>query len=141
MLPHAAYVAAQPNSSLNAPSAAIAAVDRVACRSHSLCSSRLLAEVEALSVDMVFSRSPRRGKHWESFGSYLCHPVRIPSSSRDHASGPFRRPAARRRSAFSVPPQNKFESRSKERCTNFFWAHTKKALLGTWEPGPLARFA
>ena len=37
--------------------------------------------------------------------------------------------------------QNKFENRGKERRSNFFRAPPRKQTFGTWEPGPLARFA
>ncbi len=52
------------------------------------------AEIWVLSVALVFSGSFPSREALESFGSYPCHPVRIPSSARGHASGPFRRPAA-----------------------------------------------
>ena len=61
------------------------------------------------------------------------------------ASGPYRRPAARRRSALALPPfqglgssRKKFESRSKERCTNFFRAPPRKHSLAL---GSRAHFA
>ena len=113
MLLHTAHVAVYPNSSLNAPGAAIPVVFETQCRCHFACSYRFFAEVEALTVGMVFCRAFGRGKRGDSYGSFECHPVRIPSSSRDHASGPFRRPAARRRSAFSAPPRTSLKSAAK----------------------------
>ena len=145
MLLHTALVAVRPNSSLNAPGAAIPAVFETQCRCHFACSYRFFAEVEALTVGMVFCRAFGRGKHGDSYGSFECHPVRIPSSSRDHASGPFRRPAARRRSASPAAPlrglgssQNKFVNARQRAPHKLLPGPAKKALLGTWEPGPLA---
>jgi single-strand DNA-binding protein len=113
MLFHTAYVAVHPNSSQNAPSVAIVRIRRTADTFHSVCSGHFFAEAEALTVGMVFSRASGQGKRGDSFGSLECHPVRIPSSSRDHASGSFRRPAARRRSAFSAPPRTSLKAAAK----------------------------
>ncbi len=84
----------------------------------------------------VWANSARRDSkpvtlvHWEFL------PSRIPSSTRVHASGPNRRPAARRRSASTASPlrglgssRNKFESRGKERRSNFFRAPPRKHSL------------
>ena len=69
MLLHTAPVAVYPNSSLNAPRVAIRAVLRTWCRCHSVCSSRSFAKVEALFVEVVFSRAFGRRKRGDSFGS------------------------------------------------------------------------
>lgn len=136
MLLQTAPVAVYPNSSLNAPGVTITYLRQAACGCHFYGSNGSFAETVALTGGMVFSQVSGRGKRGDSFGSLECHPVRIPSSSRDHASGPFRRPAARRRSASTVSPlrglgssQKKFESRSKVRCTNFFRAPPRKHSL------------
>ena len=62
------------------------------------------------------------------------------------ASGPNRRPAARRRSASATPPfqglgssHNKFVNARQSAPHKLLPGPAKKALLGTWEPGPLAR--
>ncbi len=63
-------------------------------------------------------------------------PPRIPSSARSHASGFFRRPAVRRRSASATPPlrglgssRSKFECRGKERRSNFIRAAPRRHPL------------
>jgi hypothetical protein len=76
------------------------------------------------------------GNQLGEFGAFAFLPSRIPSSTRVHASGPNRRPAARRRSASTASPlrglgtsQNKFEGRGKERRSNFFRAPPRKHSL------------
>ena len=65
------------------------------------------------------------------------HPV-LCSGSR---FGAFRRPAARRRSSFlRRPPRTSLKDCGKEPL-KLIPGPFEKALLGTWEPGPLARFA
>ena len=71
-----------------------------------------------------------------AFGALGSLPSRIPPSTRGHASGPYRRPAARRRSALTTSPfqglgssQNKFESCGKQRRSNFFRAPPRKHSL------------
>jgi hypothetical protein len=113
MVLHTALIAVYPNSSLAALSVAIAYLRQAACRCQFGGLSRSFVETEALTVGMVSIRAFGRGKRGDSFGSSECHPVRIPSSSRDHASGPFRRPAARRRSAFSAPPRTSLKAAAK----------------------------
>lgn len=113
MLLQTARVAVYPNSFLNTPSVAIAATRQAECGCRFGGSSGSFSERDALTVDVVFSRASGRGKRGDSFGSSECHPVRIPSSSRDHASGPFRRPAAQRRSAFSAPPKTSLKAAAK----------------------------
>ena len=72
----------------------------------------------------------------DDFGASGSLPSRIPSSTRGHASGPLRRPAARRRSASLSAPfrglgssQKKFENHGKERRTNFLRAPPRKHSL------------
>ena len=95
MLLQTALVAVYPNSSLNAPSVAIAYLRQAACRCHFGGSSRSFAPRVALTVGMVLSRAFGRGKRGDSFGSFECHPVRIPSSARGHASGPYPPPCGK----------------------------------------------
>lgn len=133
MFPHAANPAAQPNSSLHAP------------QQPSCCSAEehgyggSLPSFPGHGCSSGKSAVMAHLRHRETM-SDLCPlkrlPSRIPSSARVHASGPFRRPAARRRSASAAPPfqglgssQKKFESRSKERCINFFRAPPRKHSL------------
>jgi hypothetical protein len=76
------------------------------------------------------------------YGSAVSYPVLYSVT----ASGPNRRPAARRRSASATPPfqglgssQNKFVNARQSAPHKLLPGPAKKALLGTWEPGPLAR--
>ena len=132
MFDHAVKSAAQSNSSLKAPTPPVASreVRGKACSKPSFwnsCTSQLKAAVWA-------NTCRREGKVDSS--ALGVHPPRIPSSDRGHASGPFRRPAARRRSASASPPfrglgssQKKFESRGKGRRSNFFRAQPRKHSL------------
>ena len=132
MYRHAAFSAAQPNSSLKAPSVAIPT-----CRGRNEgcsvpCFWRLFAVERRAAVWAILRRRDREDDSSAS-GSL---PPRIPSSTRGHASGPNRRPAARRRSASLLAPlrgigpsQNKFESYGKERRSNFFRAPPRKHSL------------
>ena len=104
MLLPAAPIAVYPNSSLNAPGVAIAYVRDAACRCHSVRSGRCFAEMETLTVAVLFSRAIGRGKRGDSFGSVGCHPVRIPSSARGHASGLSVALRQARPSASASPP-------------------------------------
>lgn len=87
MVFHAALMAAQPNSSLNAPSMAFPAYDGQQWQHSSVCSKpSLWADVagrHAAAVGGAFRRRNRLGDLC-SFG-FL--PSRIPSSARVHASG------------------------------------------------------
>jgi len=63
-----------------------------------------------------------------------------------HSFGAFPAPGGTRSSASHLAPlrglgssQNKFETRGKERLSNFFRAPPRKQTFGTWEPGPLAK--
>jgi single-strand DNA-binding protein len=132
MYRHAASSAAQPNSSLNAPRVQILSCgDRnggcAMPSSHGPGAAGSLAEVWTNSscLDAKYD--------YGSFGSF---PPRIPSSTRGHASGPNRRPAARRRSASLAAPfqglgssRNKFECRYIRRRSNFFRAPPRKHSL------------
>ena len=65
-----------------------------------------------------------------------------------HSFGAFPAPGGTRSSASHCAPlrgpgssQNKFAKYSKERPANFFRVPPRKQTFGTWELGPLARFA
>ena len=132
MYRHAAKSAAQPNSSLKAPSMAAESYrERNSGYSMPSFDGAFAARKEAA----VWANIYRRDRE-DDFGASGSLPPRIPSSARGHASGPNRRPAARRRSASTASPfqglgssRKKFESRSKERCTNFFRAPPRKHSL------------
>jgi single-strand DNA-binding protein len=132
MVFQAALAAARSNSSLKAPGMAIRAclTRRYGCSKPS--SRRPIAIEISAAVVAVLQAKNRLG----NFGALEFLPSRIPSSTRGHASGPVRRPAARRRSASTTSPlrglgssQNKFESRGKERRSNFFRAPPRKHSL------------
>ena len=129
---HAAKTAAQPNSSLKAPSVAFPSFEaRNNLRARpTFCGD--LAAREKAAVEANF----RRRNEKDDFGASGSLPPRIPSSTRGHASGPNRRPAARRRSASLIAPlrglgssQKKFENRGKEHRTNFSRAPPRKHSL------------
>jgi len=121
----AAFAAAQPNLSLNAPSVAIPARKTQRCA----CSTKPLPEAVAAPSKAAVMANGHRQNLGGDFGACACLPPRIPSSARDHASGPLRRPAARRRSAFSGPPGTSLKSCGKERRSNFFRAPPRKRSL------------
>jgi hypothetical protein len=132
MFLHAAKTVAQPNSSLKAPGVAFPSLEarNYPCAMPAFCGD--LAARKKAAVEANFRR--RDGEN--DFGASGSLPPRIPSSTRGHASGPNRRPAARRRSASLGAPlrglgssQKKFESRGKERRTNFFRAPPRKHSL------------
>jgi len=132
MYRHAAKSAVQPNSSLNAPSLA-----SLSCRERNGgCSEPpFLGVFAAMSMAAVQANLGRRDRE-DDFGASGSFPPRIPSSARGHASGPNRRPAARRRSASLAAPfqglgssQKKFENRGKEHRANFFRAPPRKHSL------------
>ena len=132
MYRHAVDSAAQPNSSLKAPSVPFLSLRgrNSVCPEPSSCRA-----VAARRKTAVESNFPWRDKE-NDFGASGSLPPRIPSSTRGHASGPNRRPAARRRSASHLAPlrglgssQNKFESCGKERRSNFFRAPPRKHSL------------
>jgi hypothetical protein len=123
MVFQAALVAARPNSSLKAPSMVIQA--RLTQRyAYSEPSSKTLSATKKSAAFLLVLHA---GNRLSDFGALEFLPSRTPSSTRGHASGPFRRPAARRRSASTTSPlrglgpsQNKFEDSGKERRSNFF---------------------
>jgi single-strand DNA-binding protein len=132
MVFEAALTAARPNSSLIAPRVELRAslTQRYGC---SKASSWRLFSVERAAAVVVILHA---GIHAGDFGALEFLPSRIPSSTRVHASGPNRRPAARRRSASTPSPlrglgssRNKFECRGKERRSNFFRAPPRKHSL------------
>src|ERR1700761_2080744 len=100
MYRHAANLAAQPNSSLNAPRVLIASFRRH--NEHLLIPSsrEALTRQEWAAIWRNYCRRETKAH----FGALRVFPPRIPSSTRDHASGPIRRPAARRSSASASPP-------------------------------------
>ena len=132
MSDHAAFSAPQPNSSLKAPPMRIPSYQtrNVECSKppyNGASATRISAAIWANSAD-------RDAK--DVFGASRNLPPRIPSSTRGHASGPNRRPAARRRSALLLAPlrglgssRNKFESSGKERRSNLFRAPPRKHSL------------
>ena len=129
---HAAKTAAQPTSSLKAPSVAF---PRLEARDNPCAMPAFCGDIAAREKAAVEPNSRSRDRE-NDFGASGSLPPRIPSSTRGHASGPNRRPAARRRSASLSAPlrglgssQKKFESRGKERRTNFFRAPPRKHSL------------
>jgi single-strand DNA-binding protein len=132
MYRHAAKSAAQPNSSLKAPRLA-----SMSCHPRKeVCSKPTFSGTVAARIAAAVESNIRRRGTEDDLGASGSLPPRIPSSARGHASGPNRRPAARRRSASLAAPlrglgssPKKFESRSKERCTNFFRAPPRKHSL------------
>src|ERR1700678_856752 len=111
---HAAKTAAQPNSSLKAPSMAFPSLEarNNTCATPSFCGD-IAAREKAAGVANF-----RRRDEKNDFGASGSLPPRIPSSTRGHASRPNRRPAARRRSASLTASlrglgssQKKFEGR------------------------------
>ena len=132
MFQHADIPAVQPNSPLKAPSVPIPSF-RGRNRG---CSKPSLTGLDCTRImaAMPTTSSSREGKC--DFGALRSLPSRIPSSTRGHASGPIRRPAARRRSASLTASlrdpgtsQNKFESSGKEHRSNFFRAPPGKHSL------------
>ena len=125
MYRHAAISAAQPNSSLKAPSVAIPSCHgrNEGCSVPCFCG--LFAAERRAAVWAILRRRDRE----DDFSASGSLPPRIPSSTRGHASGPFRRPSARRRSAFSGPPKTSLKSRGKVRRSNFFRAPPIKHSL------------
>jgi hypothetical protein len=128
----AARTTALSNSSLRAPSLAFHAclTSLGGCSSPSLCEPFAIEPSPAVVVILHL------GKPAGDFGALELLSSRIPSSARGHASGPIRRPAARRRSASTASPlqglgssRNKFEGRGKERRSNFFRAPPRKHSL------------
>jgi hypothetical protein len=125
MYRHAAISAAQPNSSLKAPSVAIPSCLGRNRGCSVPCFCELLAAGRRAAVRAILRRRDRE----DDFGASGNLPPRIPSSARGHASGLFRRPAARRRSAFPGPPKTSLRSCGKVRPSNFFRAPPLKHSL------------
>jgi hypothetical protein len=96
----AANSAAQSNSSPNTPGVLIPSFGRHNQHRSMPSSGEALNRRESAAVGTNFYS--REGK--SDFGALRVLPPRIPSSTRDHASGPIRRPAARRSSASASPP-------------------------------------
>ena len=125
MVFQAALVAAYPNSSLKPHSMA-----RPAWRTRYSVGSKLSSlKLSGIEISAAVLSILDAGDRCGDLGALEFLPSRIPFSTRVHASGPNRRPAARRRSASLAAPlrglgssQNKFESRGKERHSNFFRA-------------------
>ena len=132
MYRHAAKSAAQLNSSLNAPSVA----SRSCRERNGGYSEPPFYGASAVTRMAALWANLRRRDREDDFGALGSLPPRIPSSARGHASGPNRRPAARRRSASLAAPfqglgssQKKFENRGKEHRANFFRAPPRKHSL------------
>ena len=129
---HAATSAAQPNSSRNALRVLILSCDG---RNRGCLKPSSNVAVAVRRPAAVWANSARRDRE-DDLGISGSLPSRIPSSTRDHASGPIRRPAARRRSASTASllrglgsSQNKFESSGEEHRSNFFRAPPRKHSL------------
>jgi hypothetical protein len=127
-----ALAAAQPNSSSQAPD--MVAPDYLTRYSESSkpVSLRLFAIERSAGVVGILHAGNRLG----DFDALEFLPSHIPSSTRGHASCPFRRPAARRRSASTTSPlrglgssRNKFEGRGGEHRSNFLRAPPRKHSL------------
>ena len=132
MVIQAALTAARPNSSLSTPSVALQACLTHPCGCSRPSFGRLAAIDAAAAVVFVLQAM----NHLGDLRALEFLPSRIPSSTRVHASGPNRRPAARRRSASTASPlrglgssQNKFESRGKGHRSNFFRGPPRKHSL------------
>ena len=134
-------LAVQPDSTLKAPSVLIRACQgrNRGCSIPSSNGALIAQQLAAVEANFC-SRDAK-----SDFGALGSLPSRIPPSTRGHASGPNRRPAARRRSALAMPPfqglgssQNKFESCGKQRRSNFFRAPPRKHSLAL---GSRAHFA
>ena len=132
MVFQAALAAARPNSSLKPPSVAFPACLTNPCGWLKPSFRRLFA-IETTAAVLVILH---HGNQYGDFGASEFFPSRIPSSTRVHASGPNRRPAARRRSASTASPlrglgssHNKFESRGKGHRSNFLRAPPRKHSL------------
>ncbi len=132
MVQHAAKSAAQPNSSLKAPCMASLSCHprKEMCRKPSF--SGTIAGRNGAAVEANI----RRRSTEDDLGASGSLPPRIPSSARGHASGPKPAPCGSASFCFdcvALPglgsSQKKFESRSKERCTNFFRAPPRKHSL------------
>ena len=133
MVFRAALTAARPNSSLKAPGMGSGLPWRNSAGARSRACGGSLPWRDRLRVVVILHR---RESVAGDFGALEFLPSRIPSSTRVHASGPNRRPAARRRSASTASPlrglgssRNKFEDRGKERRSNFFRAPPRKHSL------------
>jgi hypothetical protein len=127
-----ALAAAHPNSSSQAPGMAGPAY----LTRYRECSKPLSLRLFAIEGSAAVAGILHAGNRLGDFGALVFLPSRIPSSTRDHASCPFRRPAARRRSASTTSPlrglgssRNKFEGRGEERSSNFLRAPPRKHSL------------
>jgi hypothetical protein len=97
---HAANSAAQSHSSPKAPSVPIPSHEGRDGLGSKPSSIGVLAGRRWTAVRTIFYRRDVKS----DFGAMRVLPPRIPSSTRDHASGLIRRPAARRSSASASPP-------------------------------------
>ena len=95
-----ALAAAQPNSSSKGAGMAAPAYLTRYCECSKPLSLRLFAIKRSATVIGILHVENRVS----DFGALELLPSRIPSSTRSHASCPFRRPAARRRSASTTSP-------------------------------------
>ena len=131
MHPHAAHPAAQPHLSLSIFSASAASREgrNGGGEKPSLCGAFAITRELRSGLTSAAEKQWGDTVQWVPSASYpvLCSVT---------ASGPNRRPAARRRSASATPPfqghgssQKKFVNRGKERRTNFFRAPPRKHSL------------
>src|SRR5271168_798526 len=125
MYRHAVNSAAQPNSSLKAPILPFLSLRE----RNSVCPEPSSRRALAGRIAAVAKANFTCRDEENDLGALGSLPPRIPSSARGHASGPFQRPAARRRSAFSVPPKTSLIRRGKVRRSNFFPAPPIKHSL------------
>jgi hypothetical protein len=87
MVFHAAHLAAQPNSSLKAPSMAATACKTLRCASHSVCSMPSAAEAIVAECRAAVGGAFRRRNRMGDFGAYRCLPFVSRPLRRVHASG------------------------------------------------------
>ena len=140
MHPHAPIPAAQPHLSLNAFS-----IPSLSCKERNGSGERP-SFLGALASDVYSGLGEHSQPTSESVTSvHWISSVPYPAFCTVTASGPYRRPAARRRSALALPPfqghgssQNKFENTRQLRRTNFFRAPPRKHSLAL---GSRAHFA
>ena len=131
MHPHAANPAAQPHLSLSTFSSSAASREE----RNGGGERPSFSGAVATRSELRFARTSAAEKQWGDTVQWVSS-ASYPVLCSVTASGPNRRPAARRRSASATPPlrghgssQKKFVNRGKERRTNFFRALPRKHSL------------